>query len=254
MGMVALSGSGSVFADRVFDLLDLVDFRRAETEEDREAIFRLRYSAYLSEGAIAPNFERRFADKYDEMGNAWLFGVYYGQRLLSSIRINVATKEFPETPSIAAFPDLLMPELEADRILVDPTRHSVDRRAAAEFPSLVYMTMRLGWVAAVYFQADLLLSAVRLEHQAFYRRVGGHRVVSGPRPYANLTKPLSLMTLEFPAGRARVEQRYPFFRSTNFERRMLFERLQGIPSSQSLQGDRRHREATLAADPVRLVR
>jgi hypothetical protein len=250
MGTVALNSTGSAFADRVFDLLDMVDFRRAETEEDREAIFRLRYSAYLAEGAIAPNFEKRFTDKYDEMGNVWLFGVYYGQRLLSSIRISVATKDFPETPSVDAFPDLLLPELEAGKILVDPTRHSVDRAAAAEFPNLVYMTMRLGWVAAVYFQADILLSAVRVEHQAFYRRVGGHRVVCGPRPYANLTKSLSLMTLDFHAGRARVEQRYPFFRSTNFERRMLFERLQGIPNSEALYGHR----PTLAADPVRLVR
>jgi len=250
MGSVVLNSTGSAFTDRVFDLLDILDFRRAESEEDREAIFRLRYAAYLAEGAISPNFDRRFVDKYDEMGNVWLFGVYHGERLLSSIRISVATKEFPETPSVAAFPDYLQPQLDAGRILVDPTRHSVDRAAAAEFPNLVYMTMRLGWVAAVYFQADLLISAVRVEHQAFYRRVGGHRLVCGPRPYANLTKPLSLMTLDFQQGRARVEQRYPFFRSTNFERRMLFERLQGGQSEHAFS----RQEPTLVADPVRLAR
>jgi len=59
------------------------------------------------------------------------------------------------------------------------------------------------------------------------------------------------MTLDYQAGRGRVEHRYPFFRSTNFERRMLFERLQGGAVPERAYADR---ELTLAADPVRLVR
>ena len=58
------------------------------------------------------------------------------------------------------------------------------------------------------------------------------------------------MTLDFQQGRARVEQRYPFFRSTNFERRMLFERLQGGQSEHAFS----RQEPTLVADPVRLAR
>ena len=34
-------------ADRVLGLLERVDYRRAETVEEREAIFRLRYNAYV---------------------------------------------------------------------------------------------------------------------------------------------------------------------------------------------------------------
>jgi hypothetical protein len=251
MSAVALNSPGSSFTDRIFELLDIVDFRRADSEEDREAIFRLRYSAYVAEGAITPSFEKRFTDPYDDLGNAWIFGVYIGEKLVSSIRINVATRDFPDLPSLSVFPEYLLPDLEAGKILVDPTRHAVDRDAAAEHPGLVYMTMRLGWVAAVYFNADVLLAAVRTEHQAFYRRVGGHKVVCPARPYPLLDKPISLMTLDFHAGRARVEQRYPFFRSTNFERRMLFERLQSVPGVDSFRAER---SPSLAAEPVRLVR
>ena len=57
-------------------LLERVDFRRADTAEDREDIYRLRYAAYLREGAIPPNSSERFADQLDESINAWILGVY----------------------------------------------------------------------------------------------------------------------------------------------------------------------------------
>ena len=52
--------------DRVERLLQRVDYRLAETAEDRAAIFRLRYDAYLREGAIAPNFTDEFSDPVDD--------------------------------------------------------------------------------------------------------------------------------------------------------------------------------------------
>jgi N-acyl amino acid synthase FeeM len=214
------------FNYRLLDLLENADFRRADSDDEREAIFRLRYDAYVSEGGIKPGFQRRFTDPYDEAGNAWIFGIHLNGRLVSSIRLHVATKEFPEAPSLAVFPEFLEPQLEAGRILIDPTRHCVDRHVMHQYPQLVYLTMRLGWLAAEYFQADTVLAAVRTEHQAFYKRVFGHRLVCAARPYPLLEKPISLMTLDYFEARDRVNSRQPFFRSTFFERRMLFERLQ----------------------------
>ncbi len=87
------------------------------------------------------------------------------------------------------------------------------------------------------FNADIGTATVRAEHQAFYRRVFMHKVLCPPRPYPTLTKPLSLMAVDFHAKREKVFQRYPIFRSTFFERRMLFER-RLEPSSNSLLGVR----------------
>ena len=42
--------------------------------------------------------------------------------------------------------------------------------------------------------------------------------------FPGLIKPVGLMAADFPAMRDRVFARYPFMRSTAFERRMLFER------------------------------
>ncbi|HEV2000779.1 MAG TPA: hypothetical protein VGQ97_09890, partial [Xanthobacteraceae bacterium] len=89
---------------------------------------------------------------------------------------------------------------------------------------LPYITLRLPWLACEYFNADVCLATVRSEHQAFYRRVFGQRPKCPARTYPGLMKPIALMMLDYRQGRDQVNARYPFFRSTVFERRMLFER------------------------------
>src|SRR5258705_8137560 len=46
-------------------LLNRVDYRRVETAEERDAVFRLRYQAYMREGAIEPNANETFSDALD---------------------------------------------------------------------------------------------------------------------------------------------------------------------------------------------
>jgi hypothetical protein len=217
------------FSDRVAQLLDRIDCRPADSAEEREAIFRLRYQAYLREGAIAPNFSGTFCDAYDDSENAWLFGLYLEGELASSIRLHVAAGGHRDFPSRKVFADLLEPELEAGRVIVDPTRFITDRRHSRLNPGLPHVTLRLGWLAAEYFSADHFLVAVRAEHQAFYRRTFSHRLICDARPYPLLAKPISLMTVHYPSVADQIHQRYPFFRSTFFERRMLFERYPSVP-------------------------
>src|SRR5438445_13231485 len=83
----------SSFSDRVAALLDRLDCRLAESEQERDAIYRLRYQAYLREGAIAPNPTERFCDPYDELENSRIFGLYLNDELASSIRIHVTSPE-----------------------------------------------------------------------------------------------------------------------------------------------------------------
>lgn len=212
------------FNDRVAKLLDRIDFRLAVSSEEREAIFRLRYNAYLNEGAIAPNASQRFSDPYDTTDNARIFGLYLDGELASSIRIHVATKEQPDFPSYKVFADLMDPELEAGKTIIDPTRFATDKRLSKLFPGLPYATLRLCWLAAEHFTAEHFLVAIRSEHQAFYRRTFLHHPICEARPYPLLAKPISLMTVNYEDVADTVHRRYPFFRSTYFERRMLFER------------------------------
>jgi hypothetical protein len=209
--------------ERGIELLDRVDYRLAETEEEKDEIYRLRYRAYLNEGAIEPNRDRIVTDRFDDLPNSWIFGVYFEGMLASSLRISVASPEHPDTPSRGVFPEIIEPELAQGKIIVDPTRFVADPSRAVRFPELPYMTLRLAYVACEYFHADLGYASVRAEHQAFYRRVFMHSVTP-PRDYPGLTKQIGLLAIEFPNMRDKVFARYPFLRSTYFERRKLFER------------------------------
>ncbi|MDX2202065.1 MAG: hypothetical protein NW223_04900 [Hyphomicrobiaceae bacterium] len=208
--------------DRVQRLVEKSDYRRADTAEERDAIFRLRYRAYLAEGAIAENDSKSFSDARDDDPNAYTYGIYVDDELVSSIRLHVATPRHPGLPALTVFGDLLEPEIAAGKVIVDPTRFVADKEASRRHPELCYVTTRLGWLAGEYFAARYILATVRAEHQAFYRRTFGHKVICEPRHYPSLMKPISLMALDFPMHRERVIKRYPFLRSSTFERRMLF--------------------------------
>ena len=209
--------------DRVSQLLDRIDCRLANTDEQREEIFRLRYHAYLREGGISPSHSRTFPDQYDETGNVYLYGLYVDGELASSIRIHVASKEHPNFPAQEVFADFLQPELDAGKVLIDSTRFVTDERLARNHRALPYATLRLSVMAAQYFGADYLLATVRTEHQAFYRRKFHYQLICEPRRYPMLAKPICLMTLHYPTHANEGLRQYPFFRSTFFERRMLFE-------------------------------
>jgi hypothetical protein len=209
---------------RGIELLDRVDYRLAETEDEKEAIYHLRYRAYLHEGAIEPRSDQRLTDRFDDLSNSWTFGIYLDGELTSSLRISVARPGSEDTPAVDAFRDLLGPELARGKVIVDPNRFVADPLRRTAYPELPYMTLRLAYVACTHFNADIGTATVRREHQAFYRRVFLHKPLCPPRPYPTLTKPLCLMAVDYPKMGEKVFQRYPLFRSSAFERRKLFER------------------------------
>jgi N-acyl-L-homoserine lactone synthetase len=222
--MRAVAEVATAASGRNIDLLDSVDYRLAETPEDREEIYRLRYRAYLREGAVLPSVDQRVTDRFDDLPNSWIFGVYLDGVLASSIRLTVATPEQPACPSMDVFPDLLKPELMAGKTIIDPTRFVADPSREKRFPELPYVTLRLAYISCGFFNADMGLASVRAEHQAFYRRVFMYKPWSSPREYPGLLKPICLMSVDYPAMRDKVFERYPYLRSSYFERRMLFRR------------------------------
>lgn len=209
---------------RGFSLLDQADYRLAQTADEKEAIYNLRYRAYLREGAIRPSAEQLVVDEFDDAPNSWIFGVYFNGELYSSIRVSVATPESRTSPTVAVFGDILQPKLDEGFSFIDSTRFVADPDKAKNFPELPYVTVRLGSMAGVHFNADYGLAPVRPEHQAFYRRVFLHEVWCEPRLFPGLVKPVGLMAAHLPTVSERVLARYPYLHSSVFERRMLFQR------------------------------
>ncbi|MGL4810905.1 MAG: N-acyl amino acid synthase FeeM domain-containing protein, partial [Beijerinckiaceae bacterium] len=126
------------FAAKVADFIEQVDYRIAVTDEDRDVIYRLRYDAYLREGAIAPNRQKRFRDKFDDLANVWIFGLYLNNRLASSLSIHIASNLHRQSPAMDIFPDVLTPHINAGSTVSDPTRFVADPDMARENPYLPY--------------------------------------------------------------------------------------------------------------------
>lgn len=225
--MSSVAGAAQSFSSRLQDLLKIVEYRRAASEAEKDDIYRLRYDAYLREGALAPSRDKRLTDAFDDAVNSWLFGVYIEDVLASSIRISVAGPDHPESPAVSAFNDVLGPEIAAGKTIVDPNRFVADHVISRLYPALPYVTVRLGFVASEHFHADLGLATARVEHQAFYKRLFGLEELSPARPYPTLIKPLSLMGIRYLDVRDDILLRYPCFGSTYTERAMLFERASG---------------------------
>src|SRR6266853_3522109 len=97
---------------RSSDLLDQVDYRLAQTPEEKEEIYNLRYRAYLREGAVKESLDQRVTDQYDDLPNSWTFGVFLHGELHSSVRISVLTSEWRLSCSAEAFGELLYPRLD----------------------------------------------------------------------------------------------------------------------------------------------
>ena len=211
-------------------VLDRVEYRLMQSAAEREAIYKLRYRAYLNEGAIKPRSDQHLMDRFDYAANCWTFGIFLDDELCSSLRISVASPEMPVTPATEAFSDVLQPELARGFTIVDPNRFVADPDRQNKNSALPYLTLRLAYVACQHFDADLGTATVRKEHQAFYRRVFLHREIAKPRPYPTLIKPLSLMAVHFPSMREQVFARYPMFRSTPAERERLFGRRTSAPA------------------------
>jgi N-acyl-L-homoserine lactone synthetase len=218
------AGAESIFFHRIATLSDRIDYRIANCERRRKAIFRLRHQAYVRDGTIPPSASGMFSDHYDEVANPYLLGLYIDNELASSVRLHVSSKQHPASPSLQVFADVLQPELDAGKIVVDATCFVADANVARLHRELPYATFRLCMLAAQYFGADHVLAAVRAEHQAFYRRAFNYQLICEPRAYPLMAKPFGLMALHYPSGAQQLAQRYSFLRSPFFERRMLFER------------------------------
>jgi N-acyl amino acid synthase FeeM len=205
-------------------LLDRVDYQLVETPEERDAVYAMRYRAYLHGGLIAPSESLRVSDSYDDAPNAWIFGIYVDGELCGSLRVHVLTSEWRMSYATELFGDVLHPRLDRGEVFVDPARFVADPEKSQRFQELPYLTVRLGYLACDYFKADTGLSLVRAEHQAFYRRVFLSETIAEPRAFPNVSKKVALMASDFRNVREKILTRFPIMRSSAFERRMLFDR------------------------------
>lgn len=212
------------FASKVFSLLEKVEYRRCDKGEDLEDIYRLRYKAYRSNDMVPDDERRSISDELDETPNVYRFGIYVDQRLLSTMRIHHVTREQPFSPSTKAFGDIVLPMLDKGESFVCMSRFASDPEWTRVYPQLAYVTLRLAGMGCFYFQASYGLSTVREDHAGFYKRTYYSEQISEARGYPGVFNKVILFRTNPYINRDRYYARFPFFRSTPMERRMLFEK------------------------------
>ena len=220
-----IAAATSRFSERLLRFLERVDHRVATSAADRETVYRLRYQAYVRNGLMAPRADGQLRDaKYDDAPNAWVTMTLIDGELAGTTRINVAHGDYDGLPSVHVYPEVMSARLADQPMVVEFTRLAARLEMSSAYPELAYMIMRPAYLAAEHFDADLAVASPRAEHLAFYQRVFDGVAWCEPCDYPGLTAKFACMGANFRANRARIEARYPFYRSTAIEREALFGR------------------------------
>ncbi len=222
--MLSEPRNSSLFLTRVMETLDKVEYRRADTPEEKDAIFRARYEAYRREDSIPPNKTGLFSDELDESPNVWMIGVYIDGVMASTIRLHVASGPQHALPITEAFPDKILPLLQSGAVVIDVSRQTSRLEFVRAYPFLTLLTMRTTFIAEDYFDADYITVACKPEYQAAFRRLSGCVNWAPMRPYPRLAKPTLLMGHDCRANRHAMRERYPYLDTTPAMQRSLFGR------------------------------
>lgn len=217
----------TAFSRNVLGIMEDIEYRLCESGEDLEDIFRLRYNSYLATGLLGANTSHMIVDSYDDMPNSYNYGVYYEGNLVSTIRLQHVTREFPNSPSIKLFHDVLEPRIAAGETFIDPGRLAADLEWSSTLKVLPYITSRLAMLACHYFNVSACLQTIRGEHAAFYKRVHAAEPLVQGREYPGLNCLADLWQSPCPLMWEQGMARFAFFRSTPLEERMLFTRSHG---------------------------
>jgi hypothetical protein len=205
------------------DALQKIDFRIVDpiTAPFTE-VAKLRYEAYRLEDTIPANGTGQFYDSYDFMDNCTIGGAYYGGELVGSIRFHLISPTQFKAPAYDVFRDHIDLMLQNKALILDPTRFVTSREAFRMFPTMPMLMLRFIAMAAEHWEPDYVIQTVRAEHAKFYQRVFHAEMLSDPREYPGLAKPICLMRSTFEEVHEAVASRYPLLRSTLTERKLLF--------------------------------
>lgn len=215
-------GQYSSFVKNIFSILERTEYRRCETGEDVENIYRLRYKAYRRTDMVPGNPDHIIHDDLDDLPNCYRFGVYIDGELVSTLRLHHVSKAHAQSPSTIVYPDVLLPRVALGQTFIDPSRFAADPEWSKIYPQIPYLTLRLAGMACFHFEAPYCLSTIRPDHAGFYRRIYESNQIGDLRDYPGLNYQVMLYQADVSAIRQRSFVRFPFFRSTAMEQRLMF--------------------------------
>lgn len=211
------------FPDKLLTVLDAIEYRRIESQEDFEDIARLRYKSYRERGVL-PLSAKSMLDESDFDDHAYVFGVYLHEELVSTVRVHHVTPAHRVSQSGGVFGEAVNAFLDAGMTLIDPARLAIDPEFHGARSALPYLTVRPTILAAIYFNADRMLQHIRPAHAAFYRRYFYADTVVPPTFAAIYGFDLMLLASRTREIGPKLLSRFPIYESQPYERRLMFDR------------------------------
>lgn len=165
--------------------------RLAITAKTRRDAYRIRHSSYLNSGYIDPRPDGLFSDEYDLQPTSQTAVVYKNDRPLASVRVSFFSYDTLESAPIGTVYAKEVGELlvglpsYAGRYQAAEVNRLARSPEAENDQALVFLLLRAAGYLAIQQNVLFLMSCVRQNHVAFYRRIGCY-VASEPRPYSGI--------------------------------------------------------------------
>ncbi len=217
----AASGKITGFSAGVMRFLESIEYRRVDNADDLEDVARIRYKAFTMVG-LAPQNGVMLIDELDFKPNAHVMGIYFDEQLVSTIRVHHVTAAERDSVAVSHFADVMNPLLDAGKTFIDPVRFAADPDIMREYPALPYLTLRVATMATDYFNTDYCLSVIKPNHRAFYKRIFNSLPLVEPRYFEKYTSNIELHASDAHVELQKIYDRFPFFNSQPFERRLMF--------------------------------
>ncbi|UWQ95646.1 GNAT family N-acetyltransferase [Rhodobacteraceae bacterium M385] len=196
--------------NQVIEALKRARYRVLSTDQELEEVYRLRYNCYRAEKSIPANERLMMTDPFDETPNCVHVAVEYDGEIFASVRLHLLSQLSFASPTLEVFPEI-MDDIKLGKTALDSTRFVIAPAARKRRVPLHFLALRIPFLATMFYDIDLALAPVRAEHSAFYRRYLGYEIVSEPRSYPGLKKPIQLLTAKVREQREAVLARTPVF-------------------------------------------
>lgn len=244
------SGAGQ-FNERVLSVMDSIEYRRVDLIDEMQDIGRVRSEAYTIANLLTLDGQP-LIDEVDFDSNAYVFGIYYGGILASTVRLHHITPDHRVSTTFTIFPDELNAWLDDGKSLIDPVRLAANPQIMKEVPLLPYITLRLAVMAARHLGADFVIQLSTAQHAAFYKRVFFAKEIAAPIIGGSFNIPLGLQATSSTDTDIPLHTRFPFFQSTYEERSALFDRPAGRCLSRPVKPSARQHPDTITRNQAAL--
>jgi hypothetical protein len=161
-------------------------------------------------------------DELDYNRNAYVIGLFIDGIMASTIRLHHLSKGNHAGISMAHFSDVVGPMIDEGMTFIDPTRFASNPQVMWQYPMIPYLMLRVAAMASEYFEVDACLTCVSHKMVAFYSKSFGSFELSPARKLHGITQPSALYCAKISDIREKLATRYPFFKSQQHERKMMF--------------------------------